>query len=113
RDEVRVVNDQFGRPTSANSLASATLELVERQATGAYHVTDGGQCSWFEFARVIAKEARLDCGVSPCSTQEFQRPASRPVYSVLGLDKTEALLGPRPHWSLPLTNVLDAIFKSN
>ena len=50
---LRVVNDQRGRPTSARYLAQRSLELIEKKARGIYHVTDGGECSWYEFACAI------------------------------------------------------------
>jgi hypothetical protein len=87
----------------------ATLELVDRKVTGTYHVTDGGQCSWFELTQAIKQQAGLQCRVLPCTTSEFPRPAKRPAYSVLGLEKTEAVLGSRPHWSSPLGRVLAAL----
>ena len=109
RPSVRVVDDQLGRPTSVESLALGALDLVDRGATGAYHLTDAGQCTWFDFAQSIARIAKLDCEVKPCASSEFPRPARRPSYSVLSLDKTEALLGKLPDWRLPLARTLSAL----
>lgn len=96
---LRVVHDQKGRPTCASHLAAATLRLLEMDASGTFHVTDGGMCSWFEFAREIVRQTQAPCPVEPCSTTEFPRPAKRPANSVLGLEQTEALLGPMPDWT--------------
>jgi dTDP-4-dehydrorhamnose reductase len=109
RPSVRVVDDQIGRPTSVESLAEGTLTLVERGATGTYHLTDAGQCTWFDFAQSIARIAEVDCEVTPCASSEFPRPAPRPRYSVLSLGKTEALLGKLPDWRLPLARTLSAL----
>ncbi len=112
RPSVRVVDDQMGRPTSVESLAEGALRLVERGATGAYHVTDGGQCTWFELTQHIARFAKLDCQVTPCTSSEFPRPAPRPRYSVLSLTKTEELLGTLPDWRLPLERTLSALIQA-
>ncbi len=106
RDSVRVVSDQTGRPTSVETLAEAVVTLMDRGVSGTYHVTDGGECSWFELARAIAEDARTKCRVLPCSSSEFPRPAKRPRYSVLGLTRSEAVLGPRPHWREPLSRTV-------
>jgi dTDP-4-dehydrorhamnose reductase len=106
RDELQVVHDQIGRPTSAEHLAATTLTLLEAEATGVFHVTDGGQCSWYEFACAIAAHANPDCRVAPCTSDVFPRPAKRPAYSVLDLSRTEALVGPMPTWTENLADVL-------
>ncbi|MBL8763532.1 MAG: dTDP-4-dehydrorhamnose reductase [Phycisphaerae bacterium] len=108
RPTLKVVNDQRGRPTSAEHLARATLALLERDARGTFHVTDGGECTWFDFAvEIVRRTGRGAHGaVEPCSTAEFPRPAPRPAYSVLDLRATEALLGPMPDWRDNLADVL-------
>jgi dTDP-4-dehydrorhamnose reductase len=103
---LRVVNDQRGRPTSAEHLAKATISLVRAGAEGVFHVTDGGEASWFEFAAQVAAFAAPACRVEPCATAQFPRPAPRPAYSVLDLSRTEALIGPRPPWQQQLASVL-------
>lgn len=106
RPSLKVVNDQRGRPTSAAHLALTTLRLIEKGARGVYHVTDGGECTWYEFAKEIVRRAGLRTPVEPCTTAEFPRPAKRPAYSVLDLSKTEELLGPMPDWRENLAEVL-------
>ena len=103
---LKVVDDQRGRPTSAEHLAKTALALLDRGATGTFHVTDGGECTWYEFTRAIAEKLGRTCTLSPCTTAEFPRPAPRPAYSVLDLSKTEALLGPMPDWRENLASVL-------
>ncbi len=104
--QLRVVDDQVGRPTSAEYLAARTLALMEKNARGTFHVTDGGQCSWFEFATLVMKETGSPCEVVPCSSAEFARPAVRPAYSVFDLSETEALLGPSRSWRENVADVL-------
>jgi dTDP-4-dehydrorhamnose reductase len=106
RDSLRVVDDQRGRPTSAEPLAAASLALAETGARGIFHVTDLGECSWYEFASVIAAQVNPDCQVAPCTSAEYPRPAVRPRYSVLDLDQTEALIGRLSSWQDNLRQVL-------
>jgi dTDP-4-dehydrorhamnose reductase len=109
RSQLRVVDDQRGRPTSAQHLARASLALLRRSARGTLHVTDGGSCTWYELARATLARAAPSCRVDPCTTAEFPRPAERPAYSVLDLAPTEAILGPMPPWPNNLAAVLDQI----
>jgi dTDP-4-dehydrorhamnose reductase len=106
KPSIKVVNDQRGRPTSAEHLARTTLKLLELNASGIHHVTDGGECTWCEFAGEIGRLTGAPGKVEPCTSAEFPRPAKRPAYSVLDLSKTEALLGPMPHWKANLADVV-------
>ena len=107
RDSLKVVDDQRGRPTSAEQLAQTTLDLLGLGAQGTLHATDGGECTWFEFAREIVRLAGARCAISPCSTAEFPRPAKRPVYSVLDIAPTEKALGkPLRDWHQELADVM-------
>jgi dTDP-4-dehydrorhamnose reductase len=108
RDRLRVVNDQNGRPTSAQHLAAATWQLLGQHASGTWHVTDGGQCSWFDLGGAIAEQLEVEADVEPCGSDEFPRPAKRPGYSVLDIDRTEAAIGPMPDWRENLQHVLEA-----
>lgn len=106
REELRVVADQTGRPTSAQHLGDCIVRLVELGATGVYHATDGGHCTWHEFATEIARLTGSSCVVHPCTTAEFPRPAPRPAWSVLDLTETERLLGPTRVWQHHLADVI-------
>jgi dTDP-4-dehydrorhamnose reductase len=112
RDELKVVDDQRGRPTSAEGLAETTLALLERGARGTFHATDSGECTWYELARFIAEERKARARVVPCTTAEFPRPAPRPAYSVLGLEKTHALVPARPDWTVAVADVLARLEKT-
>ncbi len=116
RLEIKVVDDQVGRPTCCWHLASATLALLRHGRRGIVHVTDGGpETSWFGFAREIAShvERRWSkaCEVAPCTTADFPRPAKRPAYSVLDLSATDSLIGPRPDWRIGLAEVMATMEK--
>jgi dTDP-4-dehydrorhamnose reductase len=83
RPSLDVVNDQRGGPTYSVDLARAIIELCRKDARGIVHLTNAGDCSWFEFAREIVKGAGLATEVRPVSSQQMARPAPRPAYSVL------------------------------
>lgn len=106
RTPLKVVSDQRGRPTSAEHLAGTTVALLDRGARGTWHVTDGGECTWFDFAREIAGAINPAVEVLAQTTLELGRPAPRPAYSVLDISATESLLGPMPHWK---DNLRDAL----
>src|SRR5690606_27497457 len=88
RPEVRVVADQIGTPTHADSLARALWTLAGRRTQGIYHYTDAGVASWYDFAVAIQEEAisrsLLDKAVPvmPISTADFPTPAQRPAFSL-------------------------------
>jgi dTDP-4-dehydrorhamnose reductase len=106
RDTLQVVDDQFGRPASAQHLASASLSLLEHNARGAFHVTDAGECSWHGFTVEIARLAGNTCDIRPCDSSQFPRPAARPAYSVLDISRAEAIIGPMPDWKTNLASVV-------
>jgi dTDP-4-dehydrorhamnose reductase len=106
KEKLRVVNDQRGRPTSAEHLAATSLALYEKGAEGTYHVTDGGECTWYDLAKLIAAHVNPNCTIEPCTTAEFPRPAKRPTYSVLDLNTTLARVAPMPSWRDDVVGVL-------
>jgi len=81
--ELRVVDDQRGCPTYTLDLANGIAALTHKQASGIMHVTNGGSCSWYEFARSILAARTPQTKVIPVAAAEFPRPAKRPAYSVL------------------------------
>ncbi len=93
RPELKVVNDQHGRPTYAADLAAAIISLVEHGATGIVHAVNGEPCTWFDFACEIVRRAGLRTPVKPCTSAEFPRPAKRPANSVLDTARFEHLTG--------------------
>ncbi|QJD85247.1 dTDP-4-dehydrorhamnose reductase [Cohnella herbarum] len=108
RQEISVVNDQFGAPTYTYDLAVLLAELVRSDQYGTYHVSNEGVCTWFEFAQTIFKEAGIEgITVRPCSTLQFPRPAPRPAYSVLSPNSLiEAGFKPLRHWKEALRHFL-------
>ena len=92
---LRVVEDQRGRPTWARNVAGAVLELIESGATGVWHVADGGDTTWLEFAREALHVRGLSVPVEGLSTAAWGAAAPRPKYSVLDVSGTEVRLGRR------------------
>lgn len=86
-DKVRVVNDQFGTPTSATELAKAIAYLLPTENYGVFHGTCEGSCSWADFTEEIFRLAGKNTKVEGITTAEYEKdnPASapRPFYSVL------------------------------
>ncbi len=91
RDELRVVDDQVGSPTSASDLASVIVSLLAIPCAGVYHAVNSGTCSWYVFAREILALSGLDRRVVPIRSSELVRPAKRPANSVLHCGKLASL----------------------
>lgn len=113
---VKVVADQVGTPTAANSVAETIWAIAQRpEVRGIHHWTDAGLASWYDFAVAIAEEAAQlgllspEPTVIPITTAEYPTAARRPPYSVL--DKTSLLeLGLAPiHWRKRLRAILPEI----
>src|SRR6266536_187498 len=83
RSEIDVVNDQRGSPTYTCDLAEAIIKLCRSNAAGIIHVTNRGECSWYEFASETIRQGGLKTIVRPTTSDRFVRPAERPKYSVL------------------------------
>jgi dTDP-4-dehydrorhamnose reductase len=108
RPALDVVNDQRGSPTYAVDLARAIIQLCRKNAQGIVHVTDAGDCTWFEFAKEIVSSAGLATIVRPVSSQQMARPAPRPGYSVLSPTSLRALGITMPSWRDALSRYLEA-----
>lgn len=109
KGSVRVVDDQVGRPTLVDDLATATMSAIDRGATGLLHLANQGEITWFGLAREVAEMAGLDPErVEPITTSEFPRPARRPANSVLDSERLDALgLDPLPHYRKALEQAVE------
>jgi dTDP-4-dehydrorhamnose reductase len=119
RDELRVVADQQGRPTSAKDIAKTlstmTSKAVSGSATyGTFHFANAGDTSWADFARVIfdlsQKRGGPSARVSSITTAEYPTPAKRPANSRLDTCKIETLYGitARP-WKEAVNDILSSL----
>ena len=101
-DPVSVVDDQRGSPTYALDLAAGLWQLSEQGSGGlrVLHATNAGEATWYDLARAAFAGVGADPDrVTPCTTEEFPRPAPRPPYSVLsGRSWAEAGLTPLRDW---------------
>jgi len=106
---LRVVTDQAGRPTATTDLAEALVELYRIGGEGIIHFANAGEVTWNEFARQILRIAgHTDVGVVPITSEELNRPARRPAYSVLSTEKYEKLTGMKPRdFREPLAEYLE------
>jgi dTDP-4-dehydrorhamnose reductase len=113
RDEVRVVADQRGAPTSSVFLAEATARAIaaipeQGVPSGVYHLSASGETTWSGFARAIFARAAARPGfraprVVPIPSSEYPTPAPRPAYSVLSHRKFAAAFGFAPtRWQAQL-----------
>ncbi len=80
---LRVVNDQICTPTASRDLAFKLVELIHANASGVCHATNSGACSWYEFAKEIFEQSKMNVDLSSIPSSEYPQPARRPRYSVL------------------------------
>ncbi len=108
----KVVFDQVGTPTYAGDLAKVIFDMVESESyrgrDGIYHFSNEGVCSWYDFAKEIARQAGLvNCSISPCHSDEFPSKVVRPSYSVLDKTKVKETFGVEiPYWTDSLAKCL-------
>ncbi len=98
--KLKVVDDQRGSPTFTVDLAEGIFNMIVKNASGIFNISNSGGCTWLEFAGEIVKQAGINgVEISPISTKELDRPARRPKNSVLSCKKYNALTGkPLRHW---------------
>jgi dTDP-4-dehydrorhamnose reductase len=106
---VRVVTDQVLSPTFTADLAQKTRELVERDARGLFHLTNDGECSWFEFARGAFDLAGVEAKMEAVDSSQFRQRARRPPYSALTSTRLEAVgVEPLRPWRDALRDYLES-----
>jgi len=95
---LEVVGDQRGCPTNADDLALALKDLLTSDLRGICHVTNTGDCTWYEFAEAIVRFMDLSTPVRPITTAQAGRLAKRPAYSVLAHGRLGTVRKLLPHW---------------
>ncbi len=94
RDELSVVNDQEGSPTSTRDLAWGIKMLVMHDLRGVFHCCNSGSCTWFDLCRfVFEKRGIKGVTLKPVPSESFPRPAARPEYSVLDTSRFKKFTG--------------------
>lgn len=81
--EFKVVADQYGSPTWSYTLARQIKAVVEHKATGIFHASSEGYCSWYDFACYFLEQLGVAHHFIPCTTEEFPTPTKRPANSIL------------------------------
>lgn len=108
RKELKVVENQWGNPTSCMAVARALQNFIYDQAlVGTYHLTCEGETNWYQFAQEIFRQLNMVVNIRPCSDREYIRPAKRPANS--RLDKMMLRLNnmtPMSHWKDALAEFL-------
>ncbi|MCU1299735.1 MAG: dTDP-4-dehydrorhamnose reductase [Candidatus Sulfotelmatobacter sp.] len=107
RATLDVVNDQRGSPTYVVDLARAIIQLCRKESAGIVHATNTGDCTWFEFAQEIVRNAGLKTEIRPVSSEKMARPAPRPAYSVLSPESMQAFGITMPAWQDALRRYLE------
>jgi len=113
RGELRVVCDQRCTPSYVPHVAEAVLWLLGITSGGPapwgiYHVVNGGETTWYDFARELFRLAGVEVSIAPITTAEYGAAAPRPPYSVLDTAKYESLGGPTvPSWQSALSSYLE------
>jgi len=116
REELGVIYDQVGSPTSARDLAVAILAIIRHPKldtlteTEIVHFSNEGVCSWFDFAKAIFEYSAINCQVKPIETKDYPTPATRPHYSLLNKAKIKKCFDLNiPHWKDSLNDCLDLL----
>ncbi len=111
---IRVVEDHFASPTYAPALAARTADLVERGASGIFHLGGGTAISWFDYAAMIFRLAGIAARLQPTNEREYRTAARRPKYSALSNRKAEAFgIAPMPPLEEAVREYLDRREKMN
>ena len=123
RDELSIVNDQFGTPTHAETIANAVLKIAHRltqssdgDLRGMFHLTNSGTASWYDFAREIFSASKVLGGpvakVSPIPGSEYPTPAARPANSALNCSKIKDVYDiVSEDWRTPISYTVAQVIK--
>lgn len=121
KQEISVVNDQYGLPTYAADLADAIVQIIPQikpENSGIYHYCNADEItgclfrgiSWYDFATEIMKQSKLNCAVKPITTEQYPTRAFRPKYSVLDTSKIQDVFGIKiPTWRDALKRCISEI----
>ncbi|MBK8519247.1 MAG: dTDP-4-dehydrorhamnose reductase [Saprospiraceae bacterium] len=119
KNAISVVNDQFGAPTYARHLANGVLDIITATISDpsrldsfndTYNFANEGIVTWYDIAKQIMNESKLECKVNPISTEEYPTPARRPNWSVLSKHKIKETYSLEiPHWYIAVKDCLLAV----
>lgn len=115
REELTIVEDQISAPTSAKSIAIASLSIADelirdKRKTGIYHFTGQPYVSWFDFAKIIFKIANSNIKIKGINTKDYIQSAQRPLNTMLDCSSTKKKFGiSRPYWYSDLEETINII----
>jgi len=117
REELNVVSDQIGSPTYAADLVEMILTIIDHesfrrmgQKTQIYHYSNAGKCSWYEFAKEIFSLKKIECRISPITTDQYKTLARRPKCSLLDNKKIEKKFSIKlKHWKDSISACLNRV----
>lgn len=105
---IQVVDDQRLAPSFTGHLARKLVELLATDSHGLFHITNQGNCSWYEFAKRIFELTGLSANLSSITSRDYSAKAARPTYSVLANKALSKVgLGQMPHWSKGLKDYFE------
>lgn len=107
-DVLKVVDDQYGSPTSCEDLVNVILELIKTEKYGLYHASSEGETTWYGFAKYVFDVLNYRTNLTPCTSLEYVTRAKRPTYSVLKNEKLQKEGFPAmPDWKTAVNNYLN------
>ncbi len=108
RNELKVVNDQYGSPTFADQVVEQTSRLLLENCEGVFNVSSGGITTWYELAKEIFRLKKKEILIEPVSSSEFKSKAARPYFSKLDIQKISTIPGINiMHWQKGLKRFLN------
>ena len=100
KEKLNIVSDQIGSPTYANDLAIAILTIIESskfskasEISEVFHYSNGGKCSWYDFAREIVQITGKKCSIDPIFSKDYPQSATRPKHVLLDKNKIRNAFG--------------------
>lgn len=110
KNELSIVNDQFGSPTFTDQVVELTHLLIQNKETGVFHISSEGLISWHDFAKEIFKQAGIRITLNPVASDEYPTKAKRPSFSKLSTQKISNIDGINIiHWKEGLQRLLNQI----
>lgn len=110
KDQLQVVNDQWGSPSFATNIVQNSLALLDAEGFGTYHLSSQGVISWYDFAKKIFALSDIDVELAAVDSDAFPTKAKRPYFSKLSTKKIQQIPGTELiDWSEGLALLLEQL----
>lgn len=107
KEELSIVNDQFGSPTFAENVVVNTWALVQARQSGVFNISSSGLCTWFDFASEIFAQKNISIKLNAVNSEAFPTKAKRPAFSKLSTKKMSKIEGSNiESWKIGLQKLL-------